>query len=301
MKNNFSFCAAALLFVSVQLVAVSAQAQPGSLDGQLRWQSFSAAAYNPLGLVELVQVSYRKPLYLSQNPLFATNYAEAAVVGAATPAYGFVGLQAELQPLSILRLRARAEAIGFFGNFGHVARFNDVNADYSDTALDAIKEAGENSATTGTRWTLTALLQAAVGQVAVRSHLQGTYVNLDLGDGETLYYSPQFDYLIEDGGLFFQNDLDVVWLFESGLVAGARMNSSWAVYSSEIADEDPNGPAHRVGPLVAWPFFEGSGRVKRATAIGLANWYVKHRWRAGEDTPAWLPYIAVGVQIEGDL
>ncbi len=270
-------------------------------DGKLRWESFTAAAFNPLGLVELATVTYRKPLYKSESPLFATNFVEASVLGASTPAYGFVGLQTQLQPLSILRLRARAEVIGFYGNFGHIARFDSVNADYSDTRLDEIGDADENSSTVGVRLTLSALFQVAVKQVALRSHLQATHVNLKLEENERFYYSPQFDYLVEDGGWFVQNDLDLVWLFPSGFVAGVRMNSSFAIYSDDVADEDPNGPSHRIGPLVAWPFFEGEGRVQRATAIGLANWYVKNRFRAGQDVSQAIPYVAVALQLEGDL
>lgn len=292
-KKSFSH----VVLLAIICLPMSAWAE----NGKLRWESFTAAAFNPLGLVELAMVTYRKPLYKSESPLFATNFVEASILGASTPAYGFVGLQAQLQPLSILRLRARAEAIGFYGNFGHIARFDSVNADYSDTELDKISDAGENSSALGVRLTFSSLFQVAVKQVAVRSHLQATHVDLDLEDNERFYYSPQFDYLVEDGGWFVQNDLDLVWLFPSGLVAGVRMNSSWAVYSDDVADEDPNGPSHRIGPLVAWPFFEGEGRIQRATAIGLANWYVKNRFRAGQDVSQAIPYVAVALQLEGDL
>lgn len=217
----------AVIAMSVAICFAS-RAQAQSRVPALRWQSFTAVIVNPVGLIEVVTVSYRKPLYTSQNPLFATNYVEAAVVAAATPAYGFLGIQGDFQPLSVLRLRARAETIGFFGSFGHVARFDDVHADYSDTRLRQMSAAGEN-------------------------------VDLALQDDERFYDSPQFDYLVEDGGYFVHNEVDVVWLFESGLVGGIRINSSWAVYSDDVAEDDPNGPAHRLGPLIVWPFFEGSG------------------------------------------
>lgn len=270
-------------------------------DGWL-WESFTATAYNPLGLVEVVTLSYRYTLYDSKNPVFSTNFVEPALVMASTPAYGFAGLQLDVQPLSVLRLRARAEAIGFYGNFGHVARFEATDVDYSDTRLAELNDQGAHEATYGARYIGTALLQAKVGQVAVRSHLQATRVDLELGDDEPFYYSPQYDHLVQDGGWFVQNDLDLLWLFESGLVAGLRLNSSGAVFAGEFDGvDDPNGPSHRLGPLVVWPFFEGQGRVREGKFIGLANWYVEHRWRAGQDTSQAIPFVAVALQLQGDL
>lgn len=280
------------------IVAVGAPVRASAEPGRWFWESFTAAGYNPLGLIEVFTLGYHKPLYASDHPALEKNFVNASVVAAATPAYGFLGLQTEFQPATVLRLRARGEMIGFFGSFGHVSSFDAADADYSETAIQEQWDAGENAATYGSRLTFTALVQGAIKPVAVRSHFQATRVDLDLPESTPFYYSPQFDYLIEDQGWFLQNDADLVWLFDSGAVAGLRWNTSGSIYST---GDDPNGPAHRVGPLLAVPVFEGTGRLKSATVIGLVNWHIAHRWRTGIERPQWLPYMAAGFALQGDL
>lgn len=75
----------------------------------LRWESFTGVSLNPLGLIQIGTFTASHPLYSSENPLFATNFVDASTIVASTPAYSIVGAQLQLQPLSILRLRARIE------------------------------------------------------------------------------------------------------------------------------------------------------------------------------------------------
>jgi hypothetical protein len=62
------------------------------------------------------------------------------------------------------------------------------------------------------------------------------------------------------------------------------------------------GPQTRLGPLIAYTFYEDEGAlVDRPTLFFLANWWLNHRFRTGLDTPQALPMIAVALQVQGDF
>lgn len=266
---------------------------------ELRWESFTAASYNPLGLIEILTVNAKTPLYSSQSPLLKTNFLEATAILASTPAYGLVGAQIQLQPLSVLRLRARYEAIFYFGNFGILQSFDSPDVDFSDTRLASNQDAGLHESTAGTRLTLTALLQGKVGPIAVRNHLQLARMDLDLESDTPIFYSPFFDHLLEDEAWVFQNDLDVLWVVGS-LVLGLRYTSLFSEFSERFG-EDPNGPVHRIGPLAVLPLHESTGGLDKVSLIFLVNWYLQHSNRAGQDSSQLLPYAAIAISFEGSL
>ena len=59
---------------------------------------------------------------------------------------------------------------------------------------------------------------------------------------------------------------------------------------------------HRLGPLVAWTFFEKrGGRYNGPTVAVLSQWYLRHRYRAGEARSQAIPNIAILFGFFGDL
>lgn len=81
---------------------------------------------------------------------------------------------------------------------------------------------------------------------------------------------------------------------------------------------DPNGPMHRIGPLVAYNFKESYHARFNAPTVFLAlQWWVTHRYRTGDRSaqemmlgngtspsdfnPSAFPYIALGFSFRGDL
>lgn len=266
------------------------------------WESLTGVSYNPLGLVQKVTLGYQYRLYESSSQLFENNFVDVALTPSSSPAYGVVGARLWLQPLSILNLRAQYEVVGYYGTFGHMQSFEDPMAEWSDDDLSELKDQGTNYTTTATRLWLTGQLQAKVGPVAVRNTFEAAKMWADLRDGDRVFYSPLMDYLVEDGGWTMQNTLDVVYILDLPLVIGLRHHVMWAEYSSDVAAEDPNGPAHRLGPLIVWPFLsQETGTIQSGRAVLLLNWYLKNRYRAGEASSQAIPYIGSALILEGDL
>jgi hypothetical protein len=68
------------------------------------------------------------------------------------------------------------------------------------------------------------------------------------------------------------------------------------------AIEDPNGPIMRLGPVLAYRFFDEPGEAfNQPTILAIVNWHLKHRWRTGLDTHQALPYIALAFSFSGEL
>lgn len=280
----------------VLVVFLGAWSEASAQD--LRWESFTGVSVNPLGLIQIGTFTASHELYESENPLFATNFVDASAIVASTPAYSIVGAQLQLQPLSILRLRARIEGLGYFGNFDHVQSFEDLDVDFSDSALARNED---HAATVGMRFTGSALLQAKFGKVAVRAHLQAATMTLDLATNKRVFYSPYFDHILESGNWIYVSDADLLWV-EERVVVGIRHTAMVAQFSQDLAASDPNGPTHRVGPLIVWKVRDAEGEtVDAMNLIFLANWYLVHTNRTGYDTPQWLPYLGIAFSFEGSF
>lgn len=270
---------------------------------RLYWESFTGAGYNALGLLEQFTLGYRFRLYESKSELLENNFIDLAIIPASSPAYGLVGARLWIQPLSILNLRVRYDAIRYYGNFGHLQSFADPFADHSDDELTRLKDEGTNYSTTASRIWLTAQLQGKVGPIAIRNTFRALKMWVDLRDDDRVFYSPLLDYMMEDGGLAIFNNFDIVYVLdEIPLVLGLRHHVMWSHYSPGLAAQDPNGPAQRAGPLVVWPFLSNpEGAVTSGRAIFLVNWYIDHKYRAGQESSQLLPYIAGALVFEGDL
>lgn len=276
--------------------------QTASVDSphSLTYRNLFAVRLNPLGLVDALSVDYQYRLYEHDSPLFANNYVGFHVQPILSPAYARMGAGIDIQPLSILRLGATYEYVGFFGNFDFVQSYPVPAANWSDSSLEAGGEAGLNYATTGSQLTVHMLLQMKIGPIAARTNLKVMKFDMDLRDGDTVWYDPLLDYLLPGDGWGVTNDADLLYLTDFGLVAGLRYSTTSANYDSEA--EDPNDPTHRLGPLISYTFVSAPGEfVDSVGAFLVVNWYLKHRFRTGEDTSQALPYVAVGMTVTGDL
>ena len=134
-------------------------------------------------------------------------------------------------------------------------------------------------------------------------------MDYDLRDGDRTFYDIVFDVLVPDRGWFVVNDLDLLWVSDFGLTLGARWTLTHAFYEDrhfepgEARSQNPNTPHHRLGPFLAYTFWDdqGASKLDRPTALLIVNWWLEHRYRTGEDVSAALPYIALGFAISGDL
>ena len=270
----------------------------------------TVARLNPLGLMDFGQVSYRMRLYDSESVAFADNFIGFGLAPAISPAFARIGPLVEFQPTSFLQLWASFEMFGYFGTFGFLQSFPDASADFSDSEINARRDLADGDpgrpyASTGTQVNLGATLQAKLGPFAVRNLFRLMRPDYRARGGDEVVYDIIFDVLTPNRGWFINNDTDLLYVSDFGLSAGVRWTSNFAFYQERHlagADENLNTPMHRVGPLLAYSFWKDrGGDFDNPTLLLIANWWVKHRWRTGEDVNQAMPYLVLGFQFTGDI
>lgn len=238
---------------------------------------------NPLGLTLLHKVGIRQRLSTRDSLLFRDTYTFAGVNLMVTPAYTRFGLYAEAQVLSILRVFGQVEGVGYYGTFDQVITF-DPDARWSDRAIDDRAD----DASTAFGWVLTAgvTLRAAVGPIAVRSTPQIT--RFDLGLNGAWFYDQFWDRLAPDRGVMFLADTDLLYVGDK-----LRLGTRYTVSETFGAPSgtDAARAQHRIGPLFAWQFADKKPGTKfnQPTLFVLAQWWLQHPYRAGNEQPAGLP------------
>lgn len=279
-------------------------------EQQLRFTSLTVARVNPLGLISVLDGTFRWRLYPSSSPLLKDNFIGIGGQAVLTPAFVRVGPMVEIQPLSILELQATFESIEYFGSFDFFQSFEFATDDFSDTALDNLGGSDDPNqsayATSGTQFSVKGILRFKLGPVAARNIFRAGRPDFDLREGDQLYYDPLWDLLVPDEGWYVNNDVDVFYLTDFGLRIGARYTYAAAFYEDSdypegVPTDDPNNPTQRVGPFVTYTFDSDSKLFQDPTLIFIANWWLEHRFRTGEDVTTAFPYIIVGLTFSGDL
>lgn len=271
--------------------------EPAPRD-RLVYTNATYARVNPLGMVDLMRIGWQRRLSTRDHLLLHDTYSLVSAEVMATPAYTRLGLYAEAQVLAILRGFASYSLVGYYGNFNQVLSWPGPEPRYSDSVLDA--EGARARATLGSVFTAGGTLQAAVGPVAVRSTLSLTRFDLDLPEGDTYFYDQFYDRLAPNRGWMALNDADVLVLLPKARI-GLRHT-----FTDELGPNsgtDSGMATHRVGPLFAWQFHDrGPGaRFDQPTFFALAQWWLQHPYRTGEEQPQGLPLIALGFAFRGDL
>ena len=277
---------------------------PVDPDHGLRYRSLSVIRLNPLGTREEAQFDYFYRLYDSDSKVLENNFVGLGVVPVISPAHGGIGPILELQPASVMKLWAKYQYFQYFGGFDLIQSFPTAQADYSDDDIEALGDADANYAVGGTQLTLGALLQIKIGPIAVRTALQAVRSDFDLRDGDTVLFDSTFDLLVPNGGWFYSNDADVLWLTDFGLTLGVRDTYTFTSFtSSQRGGGDKGATNHRIGPVVAYTFFDDPEPVAfdKPTAVLVLNWYIDHRYRAGQEVNRAVPYVIMGFAFSGLL
>jgi hypothetical protein len=299
---------AALLIATA--VPASAQLRPQP-ETEVRYQSTTAARVNPLGLVSFLDLTGRLRLYAHESDFLKQNFAGIGITGGLSPAWGRIGVLAEVQPLSILRLHLSYELVGYFSSFNLFASFPSPFADASDTAIETRSNLPGLASydTYGGQLTLGATLQAKISYFAVRNLFRAAHGSYQIRPGDRVYYDQLSDLLAPNDGWILINDVDALAVFdEFGLAVGARWTYSHAFYRLRnfAPGEDPNAvpdtDIHRLGLIAAWTIEDNEGaRFDRPTIILIAQWHLVHRYRTGADVDVGVPYLALAFQFQGDL
>jgi hypothetical protein len=287
-------------------------------ENQLLFRSTNIVRYNPLGLMSDNQLSLRHLLYRADDDaLRRDNFVGLGITPQFSAAFTRLGVLAEVQPLSILRLWVHTELVGYYGAFGLLQSFSSPHADFAEATLSERGRLPEgdpqkNFATWGAQLALGADAQVKVGPVVARNLFRLIRGSYRLRDGDSVYYDQYYDVLAPNDGAFVNNDTDLLYFTDNGLVAGARMNVTQPFYgpehysAAERASGAPlthdNGPTLRAGPLLAYTFFDDpAALLNKPTLILIGNWWLAHRYRTGVAVPQATPYVVVAFQVSADL
>ncbi len=308
------------VLLTTPVATAADEAVPKQPKRRLFLEDTTVARINPLGLITFGQFTYQLRLYESDSEAFDRNFIGFGVGFAASPAFGRGGPMVEIQPLSILRMWAMVEGIGYFGSFGFFQSFPSARSCWSDSCIEAQESASEDSdlqnyATGGWQLSTGATAQIKLGPIAARSILRAGRPSFNMRDGDTTYYEPLFDLLVGNDSWYVNNDVDLLWVFDFGLAAGVRWTWARAFYTQAQLDAAPNetiddfipnedAATNRFGPFAAYRFRtspRGTGAFNNPTLIAILNWWLQHPYRTGQDVTQGLPYIIIGFKFDGDV
>jgi hypothetical protein len=274
------------------------------------------ARYNPLGFEDQIRFGVQHLLYRSDRSALRENFFFAGIHPKLNPAFAKVGPSVEIQPVSFFNLRAVVEFIGFFSTFGYLQSFPTAAADYSDSTQKTRRDGSLNYSTTGLHVYVEPMVTLKFGPILLRDKVAIEYWQMGVRGADRVWYDATLDTLVPANGWVVTNDADLAFIKRfrttAQLVIGARHSLVFPIYSrAEFGDKDPSDAEraaaatnfhHRLGPLVAFTFFDrGYSGWNKPTLILIAGWYLQHRWRTGADTPEALPYMVLAFSFQSDL
>ena len=272
---------------------------------RLSYENLTVVRHNPEGLQDDFKLSYRYRLY-GENPglLFRECEILTGTTTYLTPAFIRTGGRVAVRPLAILYLESRLEWVGSFGTLGHIMGFPDALSDSSDAARE--EREGEELQTTGRLTTLIAQVRAKAGPVVVRSTGSMIHSKMDLTGGDRVWYDGVNDVLMPADGWMLHLDTDLLWMDGGPWIAGIRHTMDHVFYPDADTFDDnllkEKTPTHRLGPLVAYTFFNEPGAAfNRPTLALILNWHLKHPYRAGQEIHQAMPYALIAFAFRGDL
>ena len=290
---------------------------PQPPDTRLVANHLLALRYNPLGLEYQLRAGIQKRLYRSNSAALRDNFVFGGLAPRLNPAFIKMGPSFEIQPASFFNLRAAGEVIGFFSTFGFLQSFTSPLADYSDSTLTDRKDAKLNYSTWGGHAMIEPSVQFRVGNIVVRDKLAVEYWRMSVNEGDRLFYDVTLDTLISRDGWVISNDADLLYLHDfkdwTGTFRGARFTfgARYTMVKPLYQDKDfapgdskasVDNEHHRVGPLAAFTFFDhGFEAFNRPSVILIANWYVDHRFRTGQDVNTAIPYVVLAFAAQSDF
>lgn len=314
--------ARAALLYSAAAFALALYLAPSIADAQMYrdgppprhrvvYRDLTAFRANPLGLISDARFLYRYRLYESDSLALRDNFISVGLAPVLSAGYARAGVQAEFQPLTILNLWAQYEYVQYFGGFNYLQSFPSATSAHDDSTLKelgglASDDPAKNYAGAGTQLTLGANLTLKFGDIVLRTQAKLGRADMDLRSGDRVFYDTTFDLLIQNGAWFFNNDTDLLWSTDGPLTLGLRWTQAKAFYDdAAFAPDDERaaapGMTHRAGPLAAYTWKKADGASIESTLILVANWWVSHPSRTGQDVSRLVPYFVLGYAITGDL
>lgn len=188
-------CAALAGCLALSLVPQVAHAEEGGFAHESALQIRAI----PIGLSLFSTTGYGWSLWDSPDSDLLTG--TKLEVGAATslsPAFAWGGPYVTFVPAAVLPIKASAQVMGYFGNFGYLHVPDD--GDWSLEELDRSDDEGLGVGARGTLIHLQATPRLRIDRIVFTAETNAYWINMDV-EGE--YYEPYFDLLFEPSDFFF--------------------------------------------------------------------------------------------------
>jgi hypothetical protein len=270
---------------------------PPPREDRLVFSDLTVFRLNPLGLETRARFGIQKRLYASEKAVAQNNFRFLGVYPKLNPVSGHLGVGGEIQPLSILNIKAMVEVEKYFGLLGYLQSFRTPSANYSDHRLEDLR--GTEQTSWIYRASVAPLLQMKFGPIALRSLWQFDYWMLNVRDGDTVAYEATYDTLLPDNGLTISADNDLLYVGKPGLAIGLRHSYVQPLYQRKHfvdgGDQDAydnDNAHHRLGLFAAYTLRDTPQTAfNKPTVVLIVSWYLQHRWRTGRE----------GTDISGDV
>lgn len=233
-------------------------------------------SFNPLGLQDVLDVSWRRSLSSSRNSLLSEAHVSFGFSQRLTPAYDRPGVWLEVAPLSVLDIRAGVEPVVYFGTFKSLLYFPEYSARFDDDARKArADEAGFGLAG---RAYVAPTVKAKVGSVIVRAHAEFDWWRAR--DKGRFFYEPSRDTLLRSSGdalVAGEAVLLYEWKRAGGrkLLLGPVYDLTWVYDARENRKQD-------VGLVAVWqPGSKGLG-LREPMLFAKVFYYLEDPWKKHE-------------------
>jgi len=278
----------------------------GEHQHKIHYRNLTALQWNPLGIQSDLVLGYRYRLFRSPSLALRDNFIGPAFIFRLNPAFLRIGVALEVQPLTVLTLRASYEHRAYFGSVGMMQSFSDPGAEHHDLEMRQRGQEDENYTGTGHQFILQAVLKGKLGPIAFLNDFAYHHFEMNLRGDDRVFYVSLFDTLAPGSGGVLINSAHLFYATKVGWLFGVRYTVTEALYSDEDMtagglSENPNTPAHRIGPMICYMFRDRGKDLRSPTLIFFLNWWIKHRYRAGQQVPQAVPYGVLAFQFTGDL
>ena len=225
-----------------------------------------------------------------------------------SPSIARIGPTIQLIPLAILQLRASYYFIGYYGGKKYKAHaFDSPHDEFGPDTIQARADNKQAISTFGGQAELSALFQVKLGPIALRNEVIFFNNNIKLPGTSDVFYDFRHDLMAPGKGWFLSNDSDLIYVnTKIRLNVGARVTYYHIFYPKGVYETgdriDDRNDHLRVGPLISYAFKDRPAkRFTKPTLFLMAQWWVKNRYRTGQEVSQGLPLMVLGFSFAGEL
>ena len=263
--------------------------------GGLELSSLTVVRTNSFGVGEDLRLGYRLDLGRPGSS-FLMPHVQLAV----NPANVQTGVGLTVQPFRGLSMSvAYAPRFNFAGKYGFQS-FGSPRDDYRDQVLTDRADAGLTYTTWQHRLVVELDVGIPLGPLVLHDVARVTKNAVTLRGGDTVFYDFVLDTLVAAHGWTLENQTELLWLPDEHWVVGIRntLVQAWypdSAYRPGESPDNPNTPMLKLGPLLAYCFERKGQGLDAPTLFVEAAWWLRHRYRAGEDVSQAVPTVLAGL------